>query len=197
MRIAYSFDEQGNDAAYTLQALIGIALAALDPAKKAPASPLAELLDEAALEARQKLTEEYQEWADADEEGDDGGDAVKILQLEVELSLSKERKKKEKASQKNWNQSQQTTGGKTFERPTTAVKEKDYGGEMKQQEIAATKPAQQTPPHLRGLSMPVESRSKSLEAEGINKTKPKVALPKLSQQMQKRLVIMDDEEYGM
>lgn len=70
---------KGNDAAYTLQALIGISLAALSPSTKPSTIPDPARLDEAARDARDRIVEETEEWEMADEEMADGGVAVKLL----------------------------------------------------------------------------------------------------------------------
>ena len=66
-----------------------------------------------------------------------------------------------------------------------------------QKEAIATTPARYILPHMRGLSRPVGSEPKSQPSGQAIDAKPRGKLPPLSQQMQKRLVIMDDEEYGM
>ena len=189
--------QQGNDAAYTLQALVGIAIAALDPAKKAPASVPIELLDEAALEARQGLTDETAEWANADEEGGDGGEAVSISQSEFDQSMSKGRKADERALKKNQNRSRRSKGYETSAAQNVSGWEDGQDGARRQKENITTKPAGYILPHMRGISTTVESEPKPQPSGQAIDTKPKNKLPPLSQQMQKRLVIMDDEEYGM
>ena len=148
----------------------------------------AELLDEAALEARQRLTEEKEEWANADGEGGDGGEAVTISRLEVDRSMSKRRKADERAMQKLWNQSRSAEGGKSFGPSRESGRKNDDNRTTEQKKTTAAKPSGYIPPHLRGLSKPVQSESKSRQSS---------APAPLSQQMQKRLVIMDDDEYGM
>ena len=189
--------QQGNDAAYTMQALVGIALAALDPAKKAPASLPTELLNEAALEARQHLGEAEAQWADADEEGGDGGEAVSVSQLEFDQSMSKGRKADERALKRNQNKSRQSKGYETSAARSASARGKGHGEVAAHRDTNATKPTGYVLPHMRGLPRPVESEPKSKPSDKAIGTKPNGKLPQLSQQMQKRLVIMDDEEYGV
>ena len=68
---------QGNDAAYTLQSLIGISIGALGSTHKPMPEP--EKLDDAARDARDRVLEEAEEWEIADEDGGDGGEAVRVL----------------------------------------------------------------------------------------------------------------------
>ena len=68
---------QGNDAGYTLEALIGISFKALT--YEHPEAPDPERLSTAAAEAQARVIEEIEEWEIADEEGGDGGSAVKLL----------------------------------------------------------------------------------------------------------------------
>lgn len=72
---------QGNDAGYTLEALIGISFAALDVVHEP--TPNVEQLDAAAADAQARLIEDVEEWEIADEEGGDGGQAVRILRHRV------------------------------------------------------------------------------------------------------------------
>lgn len=75
--VGWNLHNAGNDAGYTLEALIGISFKALtyDP----PKAPDPEQLSAAAAEAQSRVLEETEEWEIADEEGGDGGSAVKLL----------------------------------------------------------------------------------------------------------------------
>ena len=64
----------GNDAGYTMEALIGLSFGALTTTPKT--IPQQEELDAAAEEAKARLVEDIEEWEIADEEGGDGGAAV-------------------------------------------------------------------------------------------------------------------------
>ena len=69
----------GNDAGYTMEALIGLSFAALTANPKA--IPQQEELDAAAAEARARLIDDIEEWEIADEEGGDGGAAIPLHSL--------------------------------------------------------------------------------------------------------------------
>ena len=68
---------KGNDAGYTVEALIGISFKALT--YEPPKAPDPERLSAAAAEAQARLIEDIEEWEIAREEGGDGGSAVKLL----------------------------------------------------------------------------------------------------------------------
>ena len=68
---------KGNDAGYTVEALIGISFKALT--YEPPKAPDPERLSAAAAEAQARLIEDTEEWEIANEEGGDGGSAVKLL----------------------------------------------------------------------------------------------------------------------
>lgn len=68
---------QGNDAGYTVEALIGISVKALT--YEHPEAPDPERLSAAAAEAQARIIQDVEEWEIADEEGGDGGSAVKLL----------------------------------------------------------------------------------------------------------------------
>ena len=68
---------QGNDAGYTIEALIGICFKALT--YEHPEAPDPERLSTAAADAQARIIEDNEEWEIADEEGGDGGVAVKPL----------------------------------------------------------------------------------------------------------------------
>ena len=196
-----------------MQALVGIAIAALDPAKAALASAPAQHLDETGLKVRECPEEEKGEWTDADEDGGDGGEAITISRSEFDQLLSKGRKAEERAMQKEWNRSHRSRGGTAF-RSSQAATGKDIdtdtieqrhnasakrGGYIpphlrrhtksadttQQEHKASAKPVGYIPPHLRGRTKSVQpSQTQQADFPGS-----------VSGQMQKRLVIMDDEEY--
>ena len=183
-----------------MQSLIGISLAAINSATKGHNSVSDTQLDEAAMEAKARLQEDKEEWANADEEGGDGGPPVSVQQAEFNQAMSKGRRADEKQLQKLWNQSRAVKGGKKCGNASqpTAGSGRNYGYDRAtQQKEFAAQPAGCLPPYLRGMAKPVESESKTQHRDGAENGVPKVALPPLSQQMQKRLVIIDDEEYGV
>ncbi|KAL9075358.1 MAG: hypothetical protein Q9161_001735 [Pseudevernia consocians] len=75
--IGWNLHNAGNDAGYTVEALIGICFKALT--YEHPENPDPERLSTAAAEAQARVIEETEEWEIADEEGGDGGSAVKLL----------------------------------------------------------------------------------------------------------------------
>lgn len=75
--MGWNLHNAGNDAGYTLEALIGISLKALT--YEHPEAPDPERLSAAAAEAQARVIEETEEWEIADEEGGDGGPAVRLL----------------------------------------------------------------------------------------------------------------------
>ena len=174
-----------------------MAISALDPAKKAPASVPVELLDEAALEARRCLTDEKADWADADEEGGDGGEPVSISRSEFDQCMSKGRKADERAVRKNqnWSRPNRTHGT----RAAHHVHEQDssHKESTARKDQLPSRPAGYILPHRRGRSKPTGSESPTLSPNQTVSTKPKGRMARLGPQMQKRLVIMDDEEYGL
>lgn len=171
-----------------MQALIGITIAALDSAKVASANAPAQHLDEISVEVRERLEVEKGEWADADEDGGDGGEAISISRSEFDQLLSKGRKAEERAIQKEWNRSHRRRGGTAFKSSQAAIRKDADKDTTDQRHNASAKPVGYIPPHLRGLTKFPKSSPQMQQSE--------VSGP-VSEQMQKRLVIMDDEEYGM
>ncbi len=159
-----------------------MAIATLDPAHKAPTSASAEFLDEAALQDQQE------EWADADDEGGDGGEAVTIARAEFDHSLSKGRKADERALQRNRNQGRLSRASNTFGPSHASAVKGTYTDMTTQESNPLPKPTGSVLPHLRGLPKSKEPTSQA-QRPGASTS--------LSKQVQKRLVIMDDEEYGM
>ncbi|KAK4693160.1 hypothetical protein P7C71_g4189, partial [Lecanoromycetidae sp. Uapishka_2] len=78
--VGWNLHNAGNDAGYTMEALIGISFTSLT-ITHAPA-PNREHLDAAAAEAQARIIEDTEEWEIADEEGGDGGEAVKLSSIE-------------------------------------------------------------------------------------------------------------------
>ena len=72
---------QGNDAAYTLQALVGIAVKGLAP--KAIRSPQTkqERIEKAQQAAAKNVSADWDEWDAASDNGDDGGEPP-LLELD-------------------------------------------------------------------------------------------------------------------
>lgn len=69
---------QGNDAAYTLQALIGICVASTDPARPTIiANSRACQLQDISEELKQQILQDATEWDLADMEEGDGGEPVR------------------------------------------------------------------------------------------------------------------------
>ncbi|KAL8727961.1 MAG: hypothetical protein Q9166_005726 [cf. Caloplaca sp. 2 TL-2023] len=71
--IGWNLHNAGNDAAYTLQALIGIAICSRKSSLTTPQSQLTTRAETLEREARDRAKEEADEWAAADIEGGDGG----------------------------------------------------------------------------------------------------------------------------
>ena len=95
----------GNDAGYTMEALIGLSFAALTTTPKT--IPQQEELDAAAEEAQARLVEDIEEWEIADEEGGDGGAAVPLSEKKENSTFGqgtgRGQKAGEKKSSNNWN----------------------------------------------------------------------------------------------
>lgn len=102
---------QGNDAAYTLQALIAMSIVTLDPTKQASRFVDPEKLAKAAKdEQRQFLVEDKEEWLGTDEHVGDGGqplsmkslekeEQLRLAQKEEKINAKKEQDQKDQASQ--------------------------------------------------------------------------------------------------
>ncbi|KAL8863540.1 MAG: hypothetical protein Q9178_000221 [Gyalolechia marmorata] len=71
--VGWNLHNAGNDAAYTLQALIGIAIASRQSSLATTQSQIAHRTQVLEREARDRAKEEAEEWAAADIEGGDGG----------------------------------------------------------------------------------------------------------------------------
>ncbi|KAL9640578.1 MAG: hypothetical protein Q9164_000185 [Protoblastenia rupestris] len=104
----WNLHNAGNDAAYTTQALIAIALAARDPTNAPPRVPSQTQLKDAAEEAKLRIKEEHDDWQAADEEGGDGGEAIHLLpaaemqdRMEFESAMRKGRKADERNEIRN------------------------------------------------------------------------------------------------
>ena len=157
-----------------MQALIGIAIAALEPVEEASTSAPINPLNEAALEAHQRLVEQEEEWAKADTEGGDGGEAVTISQAERDQLVAKARRVDERNAQRKENRSRPGRASNNIENPCEVNASPDVAGHIL--------------PHLRWVGQSGQSAKKQEQ-------QPHASAP-LSKQMQKRLVIMDDEDYA-
>lgn len=155
-----------------MQALIGIAIASLEPAEEASTSAPIDPLNDAALEAHQRLLEQEEEWAKADTEGGDGGEAVTISQAEKDQFVAKARRVDERNAQRKENRSRPGRTSNNNENPYEVDASPDVAGQIL--------------PHLRWVGQSGQSAQK--------KQQPHASAP-LSKQMQKRLVIMDDQDY--
>ncbi|KAL8815339.1 MAG: hypothetical protein Q9223_005519 [Gallowayella weberi] len=71
--VAWNLHNAGNDAAYTLQALLGIAISSRNSSLTTSQSQVKSRTRELEREARDRAKEEAEEWATADVEGGDGG----------------------------------------------------------------------------------------------------------------------------
>ncbi|KAL8806831.1 MAG: hypothetical protein Q9182_001091 [Xanthomendoza sp. 2 TL-2023] len=71
--VGWNLHNAGNDAAYTLQALLGIAISSRNSPLTTSQSQLASRAQQLEREARDRAKEEAEEWAVADVEGGDGG----------------------------------------------------------------------------------------------------------------------------
>lgn len=224
---------QGNDAAYTMQALIGISFAALTTNNKAHTEDLSTRLEVAATDAKQRIIEEDEEWVMADEEGGDGGHAVPLLPSEevkaaadLEQAMNRGKKADEKADARDWQQKHTVKGVRksskvchvveSLSRKLLIMDQQSAEGEIRfhdtNEEIvrqmgahsigtSATADSTQiddakktgyVPPHLRGLVKPQTYESESHLPGSSNK--PKVVLPPLSKRLEKRLLMMEDDD---
>ncbi|KAL9129988.1 MAG: hypothetical protein Q9217_001710 [Psora testacea] len=103
----WNLHNAGNDAAYTTQALIGIALAAREPRNKLPRRPSQTRLEDGANKTKAQDRGESEEWEVALEQGQDGGEAILLLpaaktldHLESERAMAKGRKADERNENK-------------------------------------------------------------------------------------------------
>ncbi|KAL8706921.1 MAG: hypothetical protein Q9201_000081 [Fulgogasparrea decipioides] len=71
--VGWNLHNAGNDAAYTLQCLLGIAISARTSPRNPNSSQLTNRTQALEREARDRAKEEADEWAAADQEGGDGG----------------------------------------------------------------------------------------------------------------------------
>ena len=96
----------GNDAGYTMEALIGLSFGALTNTPKPTPEP--EKLDAAAAEAQARLIEETEEWQIADEEGGDGGPAIplpSVSKMKEQQSFAAGMRRASKAEEKVYRKS--------------------------------------------------------------------------------------------
>ena len=208
----------GNDAGYTMEALIGLSFAALTATPKT--IPQQEELDAAAEEAQARLIEDIEEWEIADEEGGDGGPAVALSEKKenptFDQGIHRGQKAGEKKLSNNWNNGIGSSAyGEAFPSLKESIEKQGVikyhdANEKKVREIADTsnKGKDYVPPHLRGGEAEDNGKEtlvwreghviefgKSKDEEGGVKS-PEKKKQKLSQKTKKRLAELDmDDEY--
>ena len=211
----------GNDAGYTMEALIGLSFAALTTTPKA--IPQQEELDAAAEEAKARLVDDIEEWDIADEEGGDGGAAVPLSEKKENPTFDHGMGRGQKAEEnKNSNEWKNGFGSSAYGEAFPSLKESiekqgvikfHDANEKKMREMADTsnKGKDYVPPHLRGGEAKNDGKGTLVWKEGhvieFGKDKEEeeeegdVKLPekkkkKLSQKTKKRLRELEvDEEY--
>lgn len=204
----------GNDAGYTMEALIGISFAALTAAPKA--IPKQEELDAAAEEAQARLIDDIEEWEIADEEGGDGGAAIPLGNTNgkqtFEQGMRSGQKAEEKTYTNDWNKGFGSSAyseafpslKETIERQGVIKFHNANEKRLKEMADATNKWQDYVPPHLRGggeqdrKATRVWKEGDVIEF-GKDKEEGGVKLPekkKLSQKTKKRLAELEvDEEY--
>ncbi len=209
----------GNDAGYTMEALIGLSFAALTATPKAV--PQQKELDAAAAEAQARLIDDIEEWEIADEEGGDGGAAIPLPSLgemkeqqTFDQGMRRGQKAEERAEKKYSNDKKKGLGSGTYGEAFPSLKDSvEKKGEikfhaanekkMKEMTDAANKGADYVPPHLRvgrekdGTEMRMWKEGDLIEF-GRDQEEGGVELPekKLAEKTKKRLAELDvDEEY--
>ena len=223
-RTGWHLHNAGNDAGYTMEALIGLSFTALTAKPKA--IPQQEELDAAAAEAQARLIDDIEEWDIADEETGDGGAAIPLLSINemkdkeaFDQGMRRAQKAEEKAEKRYSNDKKSGFGGSAYGETFPSLKDSverkgeikfHTANEKKMREMADTtnKGKDHVPPHLRGGSgedgkEPRVWKVGDLVEFGKKKEKEEaeggVKLPekkKLSKKTKKRLVDLElDEEY--
>lgn len=189
-----------------MQVFLAISLAALDSRNKPHLAPTEQALDEAASEAKARIMEKNDEWEQANEEGGDGGEAVRIVssvQLrendEFRKGMNNARKAEEKALQRAYQQDRRprygasTRGQNSTNKTTGEIKYHDANDALWQE--MKSKDSQDIPreeigskdtnvmPHLRGR--------KISSANSIGRSDVKA--PALSKRLAERLIILDTD----
>ena len=209
----------GNDAGYTMEALIGLSFAALTANPKA--IPQQQESDAAAAEAQARLIDDIEEWEIADEEGGDGGAAVPLPGLSetnqkqmFEQGMKRGQKADERAEKKySIDQLKDFDSGAYSEAFPSLKESVEKKGEikfhaanekkMKEMTDATNNGVDYVPPHLRG-GWKEDGKEMRMWKEGdlIEFSKDKeeggVKLPenKLAEKTKKRLAELEvDEEY--
>ena len=217
-RTGWHLHNAGNDAGYTMEALIGLSFAALTTAPKA--IPYQEELDAAAAEAQNRLIDDIEEWDIADEQGGDGGDPNPLGVTKENKVFDQGMRHGKKAEEKKYsNKGKNGFGSPAYGEAFPSLQDsvgrkgeiKSHAANIKKMEQMADgkhNGAGYVPPHLRGGVGEEEGKEPRMWKEGdvidFGKDKKEeeggVKLPekgkKLSQKTQKRLAELElDEEY--
>ncbi|KAL6713438.1 hypothetical protein ACLMJK_008903 [Lecanora helva] len=192
--VAWHLHNAGNDAGYTLEALIGISIAALSTTHNPAPDPSS--LDLAAAEAQARLIEDLEEWEIADEECGDGGNAVKLPSYE------------EMIDRREFDQSMRRANRAEAKRNANFVKGRGGGGGGKgggsakggdgeitfhdANEKQLKEVRSRTPPHLRAAKHQDKKR-KGVDDEEEGEEGGGVPVPPLSQKTKDRLAALDDD----
>ena len=198
---------QGNDAAYTLQALIGISVLAMDPSNQAPQELSSPKLQKAVKDAEDRLRDDNQEWLDADIEGD-GGDPISMEQAELDDALLKSQKAHDRSDEKEAAKSAKDKGPKHFGQATKIGQPtaSGQGDAMRQYQGNGWPENNRGNDNVRGRGRGgidrggrgTGRRGGRGSGRGRGQARGEAAsVASLSNQVQSRFVIFDDEEWGM
>lgn len=194
-----------------MQALVAIAIGALDTCNVPHMPPSQQSLDEAALNARARIMEEYDEWDQANEEGGDGGEAVKLVSsaqfrenTEFRRGIDKARKAEKKTLQQAYQRDHRPSHGGEYTNNTKTTGSqkgeiKYHDANKKLVQVLKSKDSRETRatvgskgtgvlPHVRGLTMAESKTTFSNPIEASNNN-----APHLSKRLAERLLVLDDD----